>query len=240
MIAAYKLAGVLNDAIAKILAYFLIVIFSGYLQAYIAKRLGDRTAEDAGYLSLHPLVYFDPIGFVLFFLTGFGWSRPVPINPQNFTGRHRRLEALFAYSSPAFANAVLAFLMMFIVTTTLGGFSQTIPVPAFLISHPAVKKAFGLVMFRMAIFAIYFTFFSLLLGLFRATALIGFAKFDVGEWHEAELISLLIAIALLYLFEGPINFVMQFIILGLEGLIWHWWSWFATALGFISMYQGSS
>ncbi len=238
MMTTYKVAAVLNDAIAKVLAYFLIVIFSGYLQAYIAKKLGDRTAEDAGFLSLHPLVYFDPLGFALFFLTGFGWSRPVPINPQRFTGRHKRLEAFFAYSSQAFANAVLAFLMMFIVTTTLGGFSQTLPLPAFFVSHPAVKKAFGLVIFRMAIFAVYFSFFSLLLGLFRATALIGFAKFDIGEWHETELISLLIAIALLYLFEGPINFVMQFIILGIEGLIWHWWIWLANLLGFMQFYKG--
>ncbi|MBI3316430.1 MAG: site-2 protease family protein [Candidatus Omnitrophica bacterium] len=41
---------------------------------------GDKTAKNAGRLSLNPLVHLDPLGTISLFLVGFGWARPVPVN----------------------------------------------------------------------------------------------------------------------------------------------------------------
>lgn len=55
-----------------------------YAHGYAAYRMGDYTAERQGRLTLNPLAHFDPIGTIAIILFGFGWAKPVPINPLNF------------------------------------------------------------------------------------------------------------------------------------------------------------
>ncbi len=55
-----------------------------YAHGYTAYRMGDYTAERQGRLTLNPLAHFDPIGTIAIILFGFGWAKPVPINPLNF------------------------------------------------------------------------------------------------------------------------------------------------------------
>lgn len=52
--------------------------------AYAADRCGDHTARFLGRLTLNPLKHIDPIGFIMMMLVGFGWAKPVPVNPRNF------------------------------------------------------------------------------------------------------------------------------------------------------------
>jgi len=55
-----------------------------FAHALIADRLGDPTARHMGRLSLNPIVHLDPLGTIFFVLMGFGWAKPVPVNPRNF------------------------------------------------------------------------------------------------------------------------------------------------------------
>ena len=48
---------------------------------YVAYRLGDHTAKSMGRLSLNPLKHLDPIGTLCLLFVGFGWAKPVPVNP---------------------------------------------------------------------------------------------------------------------------------------------------------------
>ena len=57
--------------------------------AYVAFRCGDPTAKMLGRLTLNPLKHLDPIGTACMVLLGFGWARPVPVNPRNFTNYRR-------------------------------------------------------------------------------------------------------------------------------------------------------
>ncbi|MHC1786349.1 MAG: site-2 protease family protein [Christensenellales bacterium] len=50
----------------------------------MALRCGDPTARDRGRLSLNPLKHLDPIGTLFLFFLGFGWAKPVPVDPRNF------------------------------------------------------------------------------------------------------------------------------------------------------------
>lgn len=54
-----------------------------FFHAFVARALGDRTAEDAGRLTLNPVKHLDPFGTILLLTVGFGWGRPVPVNPYN-------------------------------------------------------------------------------------------------------------------------------------------------------------
>lgn len=52
--------------------------------AFVADYLGDETPRRFGRLTLNPLAHLDPFGTLFLFLAGFGWGKPVPINPANF------------------------------------------------------------------------------------------------------------------------------------------------------------
>ena len=55
--------------------------------AVVAKLYGDNTAARAGRLTLNPLVHIDPMGLLMVVFVGFGYARPVPTDPRNFTSR---------------------------------------------------------------------------------------------------------------------------------------------------------
>lgn len=79
-----------------------------WAHAVTAHRLGDPTAEREGRLTLNPLSHLDPIGALMFLFVGFGWARPVPVNPAFF--RHpKRDMAITALAGPV-SNLILAFI----------------------------------------------------------------------------------------------------------------------------------
>lgn len=70
-----------------------------YAHAAVASRLGDDTARSMGRTSLNPLVHIDLFGFLFLVLLGFGWAKPVIIDPTKL--RHpRRDDAMIAAAGP--------------------------------------------------------------------------------------------------------------------------------------------
>jgi len=57
------------------------ISFHEFSHAYVADRLGDELPRRSGRVTLNPLAHLDPAGTVLLFLVGFGWGKPVPVNP---------------------------------------------------------------------------------------------------------------------------------------------------------------
>lgn len=76
------------DYLTRLLASFLAVIIVLTLHevahAVVAYSCGDPTPKWQNRLSLNPLRHFDPLGLICFVLVGFGWAKPVAINPNNF------------------------------------------------------------------------------------------------------------------------------------------------------------
>lgn len=56
---------------------------------YVAWRCGDPTAKMLGRLSLDPRKHLDPVGTLCLIFLGFGWAKPVPVNPRNFENYRR-------------------------------------------------------------------------------------------------------------------------------------------------------
>ena len=77
-----------NFGLIEILYYFIIFAFSISVHesahAYIAYRLGDNTGKDLERITINPMKHLDVTGTILLFFAGFGWAKPVPINPSNF------------------------------------------------------------------------------------------------------------------------------------------------------------
>lgn len=73
----------------------------------VAKWNGDYTAKYSGRLSLNPLKHFDLIGFIMMMLVGFGYAKPVPVNPNNF--KHYRRGLITVAIAGVIMNLILAF-----------------------------------------------------------------------------------------------------------------------------------
>ena len=67
--------------LASIIAVLCVFVPHEYAHAFVAYKNGDGTAKMYGRMTLNPLKHIDPVGIVLCMFTGFGWAKPVPINP---------------------------------------------------------------------------------------------------------------------------------------------------------------
>lgn len=92
---------------------------------WVANKLGDHTAELSGRLTLNPFHHLDLMGSLMLLLAGFGWAKPVPVNPNYFTKVSRRagiaLTALAGPVSNLLMAAIAMLLAKLILLTGLGG-----------------------------------------------------------------------------------------------------------------------
>lgn len=107
-------SGSARDKFILIVAYAFAAIFAivihEYAHARVAVKCGDLTPRMAGRLTLNPMAHFDVFGLVLFFLIGFGWAKPVPINPDNF--EHRKRGTILTAFAGVVANLLTAVLFL--------------------------------------------------------------------------------------------------------------------------------
>lgn len=75
---------------------------------YVAYRCGDATARNLGRLTLNPLAHLDPIGTIMMLVFGFGYAKPVPINPRNFN--HYKRDLCFVSFAGPLSNLCLSFI----------------------------------------------------------------------------------------------------------------------------------
>ncbi len=69
------------DLLARIVTLVIAFTVHEFSHAWTADRLGDPTPRAAGRLTLNPLVHLDVLGSILLVVAGFGWAKPVPVNP---------------------------------------------------------------------------------------------------------------------------------------------------------------
>jgi Zn-dependent protease len=89
----------------------LVIAFTGheFAHAWSADELGDDTPRLNGRLTLNPLSHLDPLGSLLLLVAGFGWARPVPINPYTLERRTPAGTMLVSIAGPL-SNLVMAIL----------------------------------------------------------------------------------------------------------------------------------
>lgn len=107
--------------VAWVFAIVITLTIHEFAHGWVAYLFGDNTAKGAGRLTLNPLVHLDLVGFLLLLVAGFGWAKPVPVNPYNF--RHRRLgEGLVALAGPVanLVGLIVAFIIYKLVSPLLG------------------------------------------------------------------------------------------------------------------------
>lgn len=101
--------GNLQELLISIPAILIAITFHEYAHGMVAYRLGDPTAANQGRLTLNPRAHLDPLGALLFIFAGFGWAKPVPVNPYYFQGDRHKAMMIVSLAGP-FINVVLAYL----------------------------------------------------------------------------------------------------------------------------------
>lgn len=85
--------------------------------AVTADYLGDPTPRRMGRITLNPLAHLDPMGTIMLLVSGFGWAKPVMVNPLNLRGNARTSMAIVAAAGPI-SNLVMA--IIFALPVRLG------------------------------------------------------------------------------------------------------------------------
>ncbi|MCX5925626.1 MAG: hypothetical protein NT124_05020 [Candidatus Dependentiae bacterium] len=118
MFNAHMVELIINSA-TLFIGYCASVTLAGAFRAWVAKQMGDDTAESLEMLSLNPIVHVNMLGVILLLVMGFGWGTHVPVNPFNIVGRWRGLRIFCATFSDVFAyiiasiSAMVALLLLF-------------------------------------------------------------------------------------------------------------------------------
>lgn len=101
--------------IDKILEYIciflaLIVVLPAheFAHAFTAVKSGDLTPKLNNRYTLNPLAHFDPLGLACFVFAGFGWAKPVPVNPNNF--KNYKWCSFWVSTAGVSANYIISFL----------------------------------------------------------------------------------------------------------------------------------
>lgn len=99
------------ELLAVVIAYFFAICiamsFHEFAHAFTAHKCGDLTPKATGRLTLNPFAHFSGLGLLMFFLVGFGWAKPVQINPIRF--KHYRKGMFWTSISGVLTNLALAF-----------------------------------------------------------------------------------------------------------------------------------
>jgi Zn-dependent protease len=107
----------LAQIISVVIALVIALDIHEFFHAWMANELGDPTPRHLGRLTLNPLAHMDPLGTLMIFLAGFGWGKPVPVNPYNLRGGAKSGMALVSFAGPL-ANLVTA--AIFAIPVRLG------------------------------------------------------------------------------------------------------------------------
>ncbi len=119
-----------------------------FSHGFAAYAVGDKTAKYSGRLSLNPLAHLDPFGAICLFLFGFGWAKPVPVNPWNFKNKKGGM-ILTALAGP-FSNFLLAFIAM-VIYTLLGGLRFSSASFGFTLASVFYELAYYMIMINLGL-----------------------------------------------------------------------------------------
>ena len=110
----------LERLIAGIIALLVGLTFHEFSHALLADQLGDRRPRAMGRLTLNPIPHIDPIGAVMLLIAGFGWAKPVMVNPYALRNGPRGMAIVAAAGPIANIVVAIAFAVVFRVLDLVG------------------------------------------------------------------------------------------------------------------------
>ncbi len=97
----------ISTIIARVIVLLIAFTVHELAHAVTADFLGDPTPRRMGRITLNPLKHLDPFGTIMLIIAGFGWAKPVMVNPMNMRGNPRTSMAIVAIAGPL-SNLIMA------------------------------------------------------------------------------------------------------------------------------------
>lgn len=98
-----------STLISRILTLIIALTVHEFAHAWVATRLGDETPRQYGRLTLNPLAHLDFLGSIMLVVAGFGWAKPVPVNPYAL-GKRSSAGMMWVSLAGPLSNFLLALL----------------------------------------------------------------------------------------------------------------------------------
>lgn len=111
--------------LVRVFTVFCVLPIHEYAHAYTAYRLGDETARLSGRLTLNPLAHLDVYGTIMIFVAGFGYAKPVPVNPRNFKMKNKKVGMAITALAGPLSNLIMAFGFAILYQTAVLAFNAT-------------------------------------------------------------------------------------------------------------------
>lgn len=176
------------------------IMFHEVAHGFVALRLGDSTARDAGRLTLNPIKHVDPFGSLILpamlaLANGplFGWAKPVPINPSRMRNPVADM-AITALAGPG-SNVLLALILARLVVTRISGVAQELVLWVILIN-------------------LFLAVFNLLpIPPLDGSRLLPLVLSERGRelYWKFQQFGFLVLFALLFIFDGSLNFLSEIV-----------------------------
>ena len=185
-----------------IVALVVAVTFHEFAHAFVALQLGDATAKMLGRVTLNPLKHLDPFGTLLLLLAGFGFAKPVPINPNNLG----RWGTLWVAAAGPISNILIALLAAGLLAVL-----------------PPTDLGFQVLLYVLSINIVLAVFNLIPIPLLDGSRILGALVPSLGRslaQFEAMPFSFLIVMAFIFLAQEPIGVLIgnvRSFVLGLVG-----------------------
>lgn len=186
--------------------------FHEFAHAKTASIFGDNTAKNEGRVSLNPARHIDFIGFLCLLIVGFGWGKPVPVNPYNLSQKNRKLKE----TAISAAGVVMNFLLALVFAVVISGVLRFAPA--------VFSSGVGSYLYLILYYTVYINVVLMVFNLIPVPPLDGFnIVAEITSFNETELYfrllrygSFLLIILLLtnvidYILTPGINGVMKMI-----------------------------
>lgn len=135
---------------SRLIVLFMCIPIHEFAHAWAADKMGDDTPRYQGRLTLNPLTHLDIIGSIGIFFCGFGWGKPVQVNPLRFK-KYRKGMAITAAAGPI-SNLICALVGMILYKifffTSVAGHSDALSWVALILQYIVVINI-GLAVFNL-------------------------------------------------------------------------------------------
>ena len=155
--------------LALVLAAYFSIVIHEISHGFVALKCGDPTAKMANRLTLNPIAHIDPIGLLMIFLVGFGWAKPVPIDPRNFKNYKRDL--FFVSIAGVTSNIIMCALGLLLLHFLY---------PVFILDKGSIAFLFQLFGYYFLIFAITINFMQAFFNMLPIYPLDGFRVINLA------------------------------------------------------------
>lgn len=88
-----------------------------FMKAFLSTKQGDTVPKNMGKLTLNPAKHFEPIGFLLFLFSGYGWANPVETSSRNY--KDRKTGTVITYLVPIIVFIILAVIIKIIMNIAI-------------------------------------------------------------------------------------------------------------------------